>query len=151
MEAMMEGSASYDSDFYAWAYQQSALLRSGNLAAIDVENIAEEIESMGRSEKRELVNRLVVLLTHLLKWQFQPERRGASWRTIISVQRVAITNHMRDNPSLKSRLPDVITDAYRMVLLVVIGESGLPKETFPGTCPWSFTEIVNETFWPGTP
>ena len=70
----------YDRDFYAWANQQAALLRAGRLAEADIENIAEEIESMGRSEKRELVSRLVVLLQHLLKWQFQPLFRGASWR-----------------------------------------------------------------------
>ena len=69
----------YDRDFYAWANEQAALLRAGRLTEADIENIAEEIESMGRSEKRELVGRLAILLQHLLKWQFQPGRRSASW------------------------------------------------------------------------
>lgn len=73
----------YDQDFYAWANQQAALLRAGRLSEADIENIAEEIESMGRGEKRELVNRLTVLLLHLLKWQFQPSHRGNSWRLSI--------------------------------------------------------------------
>ena len=77
----------YEHDFYDWANTQAALLRSGKLEAADIENIAEEIESMGKGERRELENRLVVLLLHLLKWQFQPERRGKSWRATIRIQR----------------------------------------------------------------
>jgi len=84
----------YDRDFYAWANEQAALLRAGKLSDADVANIAEEIESMGRSEKRELVSRLVVLLLHLLKWQYQPARRGRSWQVTIENTRDELDRHM---------------------------------------------------------
>ncbi|HEY3718618.1 MAG TPA: DUF29 domain-containing protein [Roseiarcus sp.] len=80
--------SNYDSDFYAWANEQAALLRAGRLGQADIEHIAQEIESMGRTEKRELVSRLRVLLVHLLKWRFQPTGRGSSWKASIRVQRL---------------------------------------------------------------
>src|SRR3977135_2624419 len=98
----------YDTDFYAWANEQAALLRAGRLAEADIENIAEEIETMGRSEKRELVSRMSVLLLHLLKWQFQPARRGNSWRLSIENTRYQLEEHLDDNPSLKSQLDQVM-------------------------------------------
>src|ERR1700679_1879709 len=100
----------YDEDFYAWANEQAALLRSGKLASADIENIAEEIESMGKGEKRELISRLTVLLSHLLKWQFQPNLQGPSWKATIRVQRRDLSRHMTDNPSLKTKLPEAVGD-----------------------------------------
>lgn len=139
----------YDRDFYAWANEQAALLRAGKLSAADVEHIAEEIESMGRSEKRELVNRLTVLLLHLLKWRFQPERRGKSWRTTIRVQRDDLSDHLRDNPSLKAKLGEAMADAYRKAVIVASDETDLPEELFPTTCPWPVDLIMDGNFWPG--
>ena len=107
----------YDRDFYAWANEQAALLRAGQLAEADIENIAEEIETMGRSEKRELVNRLTVLLLHLLKWQFQPSLHGNSWRLTIEEQRYRLEDHLKDNPSLKVQLGQAMRDAYRLALI----------------------------------
>ena len=141
-------SATYDTDFYAWANEQAALLRSGNLSAIDIENIAEEIESMGKSEKRELVNRLVVLLLHLLKWQFQPDQRGTSWTATIRIQRRDLAVHLDDNPSLKSKIPEAINRAYGNVTIETAAETGLPESIFPAACPWSFDQIMDEGFWP---
>jgi hypothetical protein len=103
---------SYDADFYGWVNEQAALLRAGRLAEADIANIAEEIESMGRSEKRELVSRLAVLLTHLLKWRRQPERRSGSWTASIKVQRRGLERHLADNPSLRARLPAALANAY---------------------------------------
>ena len=139
----------YEQDFYAWANEQAALLRAGNLAAADIENIAEEIESMGRTEKRELVSRLAVLLLHLLKWRHQPLLQGPSWRTTIVNQRFEIADHLADNPSLKSQLPEALTRAYRRALGEAALETGLPEKTFPPACPWSFERITREDFWPG--
>lgn len=139
----------YESDFYAWANQQAALLRAGNLSAADIEHIAEEIESMGKTEKRELVNRLAVLLLHLLKWQFQPKRRSASWEATIIVQRHDLADHLADNPSLKAQLPAAISRAYSNAAPLAVGETGLPRTTFPTACPWSFDQIMDEGFWPG--
>jgi hypothetical protein len=138
----------YDRDFYAWANEQAALLRAGKLAAADIEHIAEEIESMGRSEKRELVNRLAVLLLHLLKWRFQPALRGNSWRLTAEEQRYRLADHLSDNPSLKGKLDEAIANAYRLALVEAERETGLERCTFPPVCPWTFGEILDEGFWP---
>ena len=76
---MSQNAVDYEQDFYAWTVEQGRLLRTGELSAIDAVNLAEEIESMGRRDRRELENRLTVLLTHLLKWQMQPDQRSRSW------------------------------------------------------------------------
>lgn len=138
----------YDRDFYAWAQEQAALLRAGRLSAADVENIAEEIESMGRSEKREMENRLVILLLHLLKWTVQVDRRGASWQASIKIQRRDLARHLRDNPSLEAKATAVLADVYPDAVLRATVETGLPEETFPATCPWSFSTVMDSAFWP---
>ena len=138
----------YERDFYAWANEQAALLRAGRLSEADIENIAEEIESMGRSEKRELVNRLTVLLTHLLKWQVQPERRGNSWRLTIVEQRLRLAEHLKDNPSLKTALPDAFASAYRLALLGAQQETDLPEDAFPAASPWTINEAMQDGFMP---
>jgi hypothetical protein len=144
----MSNTKLYDRDFYAWATEQAGLLRAGQLAQADIENIAEEIESMGRSEKRELVNRLTVLLLHLLKWQFQPGLRGNRWRGSIRVQRLSLASHLRDNPSLKAALPAAIEDAYRVALIEAGNETGLLESNFPAVCAWTFDQMMDEGFWP---
>ncbi len=113
----------YQNDFYGWANEQAALLRSGDLAAADIANIAEEIESMGRGEKRELVNRLAVLLTHLLKWQFQPGFRGSSWSSSVREQRIRLNSLLLDNPSLKSKLDEAYTSAYELAVIAAARET----------------------------
>ena len=138
----------YDQDFYAWANEQAALLRAGRLSEADIENIAEEIESMGRSEKRELVNRLVVLLLHLLKWQYQPTLRGNSWRLSIENTRYELEEHLDDNPSLKSQLDQVMRSAYRRARNEASVETTLPVDTFPPLCPYTYDQAMNADFWP---
>ena len=138
----------YDQDFYAWSQEQARLLRAGKLTQADIEHIAEEIESMGKTEKRELTSRLTVLLAHLLKWQFQPVRRGASWEVTISNQRRDLAVHLADNPSLKAKLPEAIAYAYNNARGEAYAETGLSKATFPTTCPWSFDQIMAEDYWP---
>lgn len=96
----MAASRLYDSDFYAWADEQATLLREGKLAQADIEHIAQEIESMGKTEKRELASRLKILILHLLKWRFQPLKRTASSEVSITVQRHELEDHLADNPSL---------------------------------------------------
>lgn len=138
----------YDADFYGWANEQAALLRAGRLADADIANIAEEIESMGRSEKRELVNRLTVLLRHLLKWQAQPGLRGTSWRLTIEDQRDRLESHLVDNPSLRSKLPDSLIQAYRLAVRAAEQETGLDRTAFPATNPWSVVQVLNDRFYP---
>lgn len=138
----------YDTDFYAWANQQAALLLAGRLCEADIANIAEEIESMGRSEKRELVSRLQILLLHLLNWRYQPKRRGKSWRSTIKVQRIELSRHLRDNPSLTSRMAEAIADAYEVASVEAERETSLDGSTFPTACPWGYDEIIGDGYWP---
>ncbi|MBF0175642.1 MAG: DUF29 domain-containing protein [Magnetococcales bacterium] len=133
----------YEHDFYAWANEQAALLRAGKLALVDIDNIAGEIESMGREEKRELVHRLAILLLHLLKWQFQPTHRGQSWRLSIANTRDDITDHLADNPSLKSHLANAVGSAYRRACRVAAAETGYSENTFPEVCSWPFERLMD--------
>ena len=141
--------ASYEGDFYAWANEQAGLLRAGRLAEADIAHIAEEIETMGRSEKRELISRLTVLLLHLLKWRYQPRLRGTSWNATIRIQRRDLVAHMDDNPSLKSVLSHAIAQAYGNAVISAGAETGLSEATFPEHCPWTFEQSMDENFWPG--
>ncbi|HEY1931778.1 MAG TPA: DUF29 domain-containing protein [Acetobacteraceae bacterium] len=138
----------YDQDFFAWANEQAALLRAGKLDQIDVENIAEEIESMGRSEKNELVNRLAVLLMLLLKWRYQPSFQSNGWRASIDEQRYQIRRYMTQNPSLKSQLHEAMTDAYGLALIRADRETGLGRSTFPQQSPFTFDQAMDQDFWP---
>lgn len=138
----------YDNDFYAWTNEQASLLRAGKLSAADIEHIAEEIESMGRSEQQQLENRLVVLMLHLLKWQFQPGRRGSSWQATIRIQRISLARHIKKNPSLKAALPETLIDAYEIARIEAASETALSEATFPAACPWSFERIMDAEFWP---
>jgi hypothetical protein len=139
----------YDRDFYAWANEQAALLRAGNLSAADIEYIADEIESIARAEKRELVRQLAVLLPYLLKWQYQPMLRGRAWAATIRIQRHNLARHMLDNPSLKAKVAEAIKDAYGDAIIGAGAETGLGEATFPIVCPWPFDQIMAEDFWPG--
>ena len=138
----------YETDFYAWANEQAKLLREGRLEEADLAHIIEEIESLGRTEKRELVSRLTVLLMHMLKWAYQPDRRSRSWELTIIEQRRQLYRHLRDNPSLKAMLPEALDDAYGDATLEAERETGLAQTTFPEVCPWRFEQIADEAFWP---
>jgi hypothetical protein len=138
----------HDSDFYAWSLEQAALLRSGRVGEADLDAIAEEIESMGKTEKRELVSRLTVLLLRLLKWRRQPDGRGNSWRLSIANARNEITDHLEDNPSLKAMLDSAMEQAYRSSRLKAAIETEFEEDDFPARCPWSFAEATDERFWP---
>jgi Domain of unknown function DUF29 len=138
----------YDQDFFAWANEQAQLLRAGRLSEADIEHIAEEIESMGKAEKRELVNRLAVLLMHLLKWRFQPSARGTSWRLTIEEQRDRLADHLADNPSLKGTMGEAVASGYRLAILGAARETGLDRAVFPVACPWSFGQCMDPEFWP---
>ena len=145
---MASSNSLYDRDFFAWSNQQAALLRAGKLAQADIENIAGEIESMGKSEKRELVSRLRILLLHLLKWRFQPKGRNSSWSALIKIQRLDLEEHLKDNPSLKAKLPEAIEIAFRGAVIEAAEETKLPDSAFPQCCPYSFKQMMADDFWP---
>jgi hypothetical protein len=134
----------YERDFHAWANQQAELLRAGRLNDADIVHIAEEIETMGRSEKRELVNRLNILLLHLLKWRYQSEPRGRSWEVSIANTRDELADHLDDNPSLRSRLPEAMATAYRRARRTAGIETGLPDTVFPAESPWTFDQAMQD-------
>ena len=138
----------YDKDFYAWALGNASLLRQGSLSEIDIENIAEELESMGKSEKRELLNRLAVLMAHLIKWMYQVQRRGKSWELTIKEQRFEIADLLADSPSLKSELEKQMAHAYQKALILAEKETGLPKKTFGKECPFSLKQLLNQKYLP---
>ena len=139
---------SYEKDVVAWANEQAALLRAGKLSAIDAEHIAEEIEDVGKSEQRELVSRMAVLLAHLLKWRFQPDRRGASWMRTIDAQRADIAYALSDARSLKPRLEDAafMRVVWKKALAQAVNETNL--DVFPESCPWSVEQVLDERFLP---
>ena len=104
---------------------------------------------MGRTEKRELVSRLTILLLHLLKWRYQPDKRGASWEASIRVQRNRLDDHLDDNPSLRPLLPQALASAYRDAALEAVAETGLPSSIFPNDCAWTIEQVLDAGFWPG--
>jgi hypothetical protein len=138
----------YDQDFYGWTQEQARLLREGRFAELDIDNVVEEIETLGRSEQRELVSHLRVLLAHLLKWRYQPSRRSRSWRLSIEGKRVEAGKHLIENPSLKPQLGEIVAHAYRLALIDAERQTRLARRNFPAACPWSFDQAMAEDFWP---
>lgn len=138
----------YETDFYAWAMHTAKLIREHKLSEIDFENVAEEIESMGRSEKHELFSRLIVLICHLLKWQFQPGKQGSSWKETIVEQRSAIEILLEDNPSLRPQLDGQLIRAYQYGRKKAISETGMPNNIFPVACPYILSQVLDYDFLP---
>ncbi len=140
--------ALYDCDFYAWTQEQAALLRSGQWDRLDIPNLVEEIEALGRQERRELVNRLGILVGHLLKWQFQPQQRSKSWTATIIEQRQEVQELIADNPSLKSYLVEAMNKAYQKGVLLVVKETPLSLDDLPDRCPYTLDQVMDPNFYP---
>ncbi|CAK0757168.1 DUF29 domain-containing protein [Gammaproteobacteria bacterium] len=138
----------HETDFYSWTQEQAALLKQGRYMEADYEHLIEELESMGASERRELTNRLAVLLAHLLKWQNQPERRGNSWRFTIKEQRQKVTRVLRQNPGLKPAIGEHLADGYSDAILIAARETNKELEAFPAECPWAVLQVLSDSFWP---
>ncbi len=138
----------YEQDFHAWTQQQANLLRTGELAELDSEHLAEELESMGGSERQALSSRLTELLMHLLKWKYQPERRGSSWISSINKQRIGIEVLLEESPSLKTQLPQRFEKAYQRARRYAAVETHLPITTFPEACPFTEEQALDPEFWP---
>ncbi len=138
--------AAYERDFYSWLMEQARLMREGRFDALDRENLAEEIESLGREQFNKLESALRVLLTHMLKWDHQPERRGRSWALSIDAQRTEVENVLSDNPGLKPRISEATARGYRRARIEAAKETGLEKRAFPESCPYSFDELMSREF-----
>jgi len=139
----------YDHDFYEWTKCNAALLRAGRLDQVDLEHVAEEIEDMGKSERRDLSNRLRVLLTHLLKWSVQSGRRSSSWESTIHVQRAETLKLLKQMPSLRVALAEELPEIYELAKRKATGETGLAGSYFPEECPFSLQQILDDDFLPG--
>jgi hypothetical protein len=138
----------HDEDFYGWAMVEANLLRQRKWDELDIEHLAEELESMGASEKREIRSRMKQLLKHLLKWKYQPDLQCRSWRNSIRNQRLELADVIKDNPSLNPTLPENIKEVYGRVMEDTAEETGIYKENFPNECPYTFEQIMDNDFYP---
>jgi hypothetical protein len=141
----------YEADFYAWTQEQATLLRNQKWSQLDLPNLVEEIEALGKQQRQELRNRLSILLGHLLKWQYQPQHRSRSWLATLRIQRLDISEMLEDNPSLKPYLEEVLRKAYSRGVELAVRETNLPHQTFPTECPYGLVEILDDRFYPGEP
>ena len=141
--------SSYEQDYYAWTEEQAVLLRTGQVADLDVVNLAEEIEDMGRSQRRAVKSTLVVLLVHLLKYRFQSERQTNSWRATIREHRRRLRDEFADSPSLRLYAEQIFVTCYEDACEQAADETGLPSETFPAICPFTLEQVLDRNFLPG--
>jgi hypothetical protein len=138
----------YEQDFYAWTVEQAKLLRSGEFSKVDALNVAEEIESVGRRDRRELGDRLENLLVELLKWRCQPGARCGNWQSAILQQRFEVEQIVEDSPSLRQFAIERLGEAYSDARERVVGELGLLQPDFPADCPFSLDQVLSHSFVP---
>ncbi|MDD5037364.1 MAG: DUF29 domain-containing protein [Methylococcaceae bacterium] len=138
----------YQTDFHEWIEEQTVLLKIGQLERLDVEHLIEELECMSARERRELINRLALLLAHLLKWQYQPERRCTRWRLTINEQRRQLALILEDSPSLTRRLSEFLPRSYQNASRAAMEETGFLESPFPANCGYDIAEILDENYWP---
>ena len=140
----------YETDVILWSQEQARALRERDFSRLDIEHLADEIEDVGKSEKRELASRMAVLLAHLLKWRSQPERRSQSWRNTINLQRKRIALLIKATPSLEVVLsePDWREAMWLDAIMQASRETGLDEGAFPEARPWNLNETLAADFWP---
>jgi hypothetical protein len=138
----------YDTDFYAWAQAQAAALRAKDWAALDLGHLAEEVEDLRKTERRGVRSQLRLILSHLLKWVAQPDKRTDSWRSTIANGRVLVQEDLEDIPSLNRELPELFNWAYPRARRDAAKDTGLPLTTFPDPCLWPPEQVLQEDFWP---
>jgi Domain of unknown function DUF29 len=134
----------YDTDLLSWAERQAAHLRAGRLDQLDAEHLIEELEAMAGKLRRELKNRLRVLLAQLLKWQMQPKRHSRSWAGTIAEQRDQIDSLLEESPSLRQDLDEVARNAYPRAVRLAAIETGLPRHAFPPELPYTTAQILGD-------
>lgn len=139
----------YETDFYAWTQEQAKLLKHQQWNQLDLPNLIEEIESLGKQQRAELRNHLKVLIGHLLKWEYQPGQRSRSWLMTIRIQRRDTQELLEENPSLKPYLQEALQKIYESGRDLAVGETNLPLKTFPENCPYTLEEIFRDGFYPG--
>lgn len=143
----MNKAINYEIDFYEWALYNAQLLREGRLSEIDVEHLIEELEDMGNN-RQELASRFIVLIGHLLKWEYQPNHRSRSWQGSIDEQRVQLNRLIRKKPSLRPGLLGAANDAYFDAVKIAIKETGISKANLPQENPYTMEQLLDEEFYP---
>ncbi len=138
----------YEQDFHSWTQQHIAFLKEAKFAEIDVDNLIDELESMAKTDRRELVNRLIILIAHLLKWQYQPAMRSKGWQSSIIEQRAQIDFLLDDVPSLKSYLQEAISKAHPRAVKVAAKETRLASASFPSQCDYAIEQLLDENYYP---
>jgi hypothetical protein len=138
----------YDTDFYAWAQQQAAALRATDWAALDVEHLAEAVEDLRKTERKAVRSQRRRLSSHLLKWAYQPTRRGESWQMTSLDARRLVADGLEENGTLTRELPALCAWAYPRARREAAKDTGLPLATFPEACPWVVAQVLDEDFWP---
>ena len=138
----------YHADFYAWTREQADLARRGSVNALDMGNIAEELEGMGRAERRALASQLERLMAHLLKWRYQPQRRSRSWRGSIRDSRTQIERLLGGSPSLGGEMLGLVEEEYPRAVRWASDETGIGWRAFPADCPWTQAELLDPDFLP---
>lgn len=138
----------YEQDFLSWIEAQAQALKDRQVAALDWDNLVEEIESMGRSQRNELKSRLRVLLMHLIKWHWQPEKRSTSWQLTIKEQRLSLRDLLEMSPSLRLSLPVLLPKAWQDASSSAALETGLKESTFSEICPWSVEDVLLDGWLP---
>jgi hypothetical protein len=138
----------YEQDFNIWLEITANLLKEKQFDELDLENLIEEIESMSRNNKRELDSRLIVLIMHLLKWKYQPQKQSKSWLSTINEQRRQIDNLLKYNPSLKPFVLTIINQCYQRSRKDASKETKLKLNSFPVDNPFTLEEILDEDFFP---
>ncbi|WP_414568172.1 DUF29 domain-containing protein [Nostoc sp. CCY 9925] len=147
-QSQTSGSDLYEQDFYLWIQTTAELLKQKNFTQLDLENLIEEIEAMGRSEKKALRSNLEVLLMHLLKYKYQPEKRSGSWQATIREHRKRLREALEESPSLKPYFDEVLGQCYDHARLLAADETELAVATFPEQSPFTPEQVLNPDFLP---
>jgi len=146
----------YETDFYTWIFRNIELLKQRRFSKIDVDILIDELESMAKRDKRELISHFIILLAHLLKWQFQLKqlteqwqtRQGGSWRGSIMEQRLQIIKQLKESPSLKNYLAEAVEKAYPDAIKIAMQETQMSQGTFPKKCSYTIEQLLDENFYP---
>jgi hypothetical protein len=136
----------YEGDLYAWSMRQSEHLRAGNYGALDLQRLAEEIEDVGKSERDKLRSAVTVLIQHILKWEYQPEKRTRSWESTIREHRRRIVDLLDENPSLKAQWSSILTKSYDDAADRAAGETGHRRSVFPESNPYGYADLMTRFF-----
>lgn len=132
----------YDADYYQWTQDTARRLRSGEFNKIELAALIDEVEDLGKRERAALENRLIVLICHLLEWDYQPQKRTRSWQATIKLQRIRLERLLRQSPSLRPVVAETLAGAYSEAVLLAVRETGMEEAAFPRACPYTVAEIL---------